>query len=91
MSVYVDNEQIPWRGRFWCHMVADTLSELHEFAEKLGLRRSWFQDHGRYWHYDITVNKKNQALKLGAVPGDKRIIVSLAKKLKEEALKGIAQ
>ncbi|MDA8376105.1 MAG: DUF4031 domain-containing protein [Planctomycetia bacterium] len=91
MTVYVDNEQIQWRGNLWCHMVADTLPELHEFAQKLGLRRSWFQDHGQYWHYDITVSKRNMALSLGAVSGDKRTIVTCAKKLREEKTRRIME
>ncbi len=41
--VYVDDEMIPWRGKLWCHLVADTLPELHAFAQKLGLRQAWFQ------------------------------------------------
>jgi len=28
----------------WCHMCADSTSELHEFAKKLNLKREWFQD-----------------------------------------------
>ena len=36
------------------HLVADTLQELHEFAEKVGLKRKWFQDHKDHPHYDIT-------------------------------------
>ena len=37
MAVYVDNLRIPWRGKEWCHLLADSLDELHSFAEKLGL------------------------------------------------------
>jgi hypothetical protein len=47
MAVYVDDMRMSARvGRIngvWCHLTADTEEELHEFATKLGLRRSWFQ------------------------------------------------
>jgi hypothetical protein len=29
-------------------------TELHAFAEKIGLKRLWFQDHPKHPHYDIT-------------------------------------
>jgi hypothetical protein len=29
------------------------ISELHQFSERIGLRRRWFQDH-RIPHYDLT-------------------------------------
>lgn len=54
-------------GPEWCHMTADTLGELHDFAAKLGLKREWFQDKQNHPHYDLTRNKRYQAVKLGAV------------------------
>ena len=84
MAVYVDNECIPWKGTYWCHLVADSLLELHEFARLLGLRRSWFQEHSVYPHYDVTVRVRDKALLLGASIGDRRIIISRAKQLKVE-------
>jgi hypothetical protein len=50
----------------WSHLFADDIQELHEFAAKLGLRRSWFQDKGRFPHYDIVGSKRRLALELGA-------------------------
>jgi hypothetical protein len=48
MTVYVDDSLISARvGRIsgrWSHLFADTRVELHEFADRLGLKRSWFQD-----------------------------------------------
>ena len=56
MTVYVDDARIPARvGRWdssWSHLFADTQDELHAFAARLGLRRSWFQDptvSGNHW------------------------------------------
>jgi hypothetical protein len=62
-----------YRGRRteWCHMVS-TVSEdeLHAFADRLGLRRDWFQ--GRHngassAHYDLARSVRAQAVRLGAV------------------------
>lgn len=66
----------------WSHLIADDQNELHAFAARLGLRRAWFQDPTRTgrptarpgsraaenWHYDLTANKRVQAIRLGAVP-----------------------
>lgn len=73
MTVYVDDMRWPATvGRVrgvWSHLMADTSEELHEFAAQLGLRRAWVQHEGRPTeHYDITDPKRQQALKLGAVP-----------------------
>jgi len=68
MTVYVDPAIHPWRGKKWCHLTADSLAELHLFAARLRLKRSWFQDHRFMPHYDLTENKRSQAIELGAEP-----------------------
>ena len=62
MPVYVDDAHIPWRGRRWSHLVADTAEELHAAAEQLGLRREWAQDRGRTLHYDLPEEFRAQAI-----------------------------
>lgn len=86
MAVYIDDCRLAWKGKQWCHMVADTVEELHHFAQLLGLRRDWFQDRTMYPHYDITLNVKERALSLGAQLGDKKAIVACAKKLRLELI-----
>jgi hypothetical protein len=81
MTVYVDDARIPAsvpngsrvHTSTWCHLTADTPEELHEFAGRLGLRRSYFQPgkaiagkSSPFWHYDLTEGKVRQALALGA-------------------------
>lgn len=78
MTVYVDDAAIPTsvpngsvtHTSTWSHLTADTKDELHAFAVgKLGLKKSYFQDKPRgLWHYDVTKSKRDQALRLGAVP-----------------------
>lgn len=84
MTIYVDDEQCLWRGKLWCHMVANSLPELHEFAQRLGLRRAWFQSGSIYPHYDVTMRVRDKALALGALMGDRCIIITCAKQLKAE-------
>ena len=84
MTVYIDNSRLSWRGRSWCHLVADSVGELHAFAAQLGLRKEWFQDRTMYPHYDVTVNVQRRAFALGAQVGDKKTIVACAKKLRTE-------
>ena len=49
------------------HLMADDLRELHRFAKSIGLKRSWFQDHPRHPHYDLTSpNKLERAILHGA-------------------------
>ena len=76
MTVYVDdmlkdaavrNGDHTVRGR-WSHLMADTTSELLDFAAGLGLHRSWLQKPGSpLEHFDITAGKRLRALELGAV------------------------
>jgi hypothetical protein len=84
MAVYVDKEQLPWRGKIWCHLVADSLDELHTFAAALGLKRSWFQERASYPHYDVTLSVRERALKRGAVSVGKAEMLNSARKLKAE-------
>ncbi|AGA76044.1 DUF4031 domain-containing protein [Pseudomonas plecoglossicida] len=86
MAVYVDSEGIRWRGREWCHLVADSLDELHTFADRLGLKRSWFQSKTLYPHYDVTKTVRTRALALGAQGADRETIVSCARRMRSEMI-----
>jgi hypothetical protein len=66
MSVYIDEAVYPFRNMVMCHMVADTLEELHEMADKIGVQRKWFQDK-KIPHYDICKSKRVLAIRHGAV------------------------
>lgn len=43
------------------------VDELHAFAKRIGLRREWFQLHALAPHYDLTPQRRERALALGAV------------------------
>ncbi|MEK6423092.1 MAG: DUF4031 domain-containing protein [Burkholderia gladioli] len=84
LAVYVDNARIAWRGRQWCHLVADSLDELHRFAKSIGLQRGWFQAKASLPHYDVTVEARDVALSRGAVQADRRTLVLRGRQLKIE-------
>lgn len=66
MAIYVDELRRHPTG-LWSHMMCNgDVSELHEFAQRIGLRRNWFQD-GRNPHYDLRPSKRTLAIQHGAV------------------------
>ncbi len=73
MTVYVDwlmhhGGSGFFAGKKSCHMFADSLNELHEMAEKIGMKRSWFQDNGQSAeHYDLVASRRALAIKYGAI------------------------
>ncbi|WP_083444711.1 DUF4031 domain-containing protein [Herbaspirillum rhizosphaerae] len=91
MAVYIDNAQIRWRNRYWCHLAADSLTELHSFAQKLGLLPTWFQDHLNHPHYDVTQTVRIKALRLGAISCDSRQIVRSAREARKLSCKRTAE
>lgn len=68
MTVYVDDAVSLWRGQRWAHLMADTLDELHAFAERLGLPRHAFQNRTSGAHYDVPAMLRERAIALGAQP-----------------------
>ena len=67
MSVYVDNALNNYGQMEMKHMIADTLEELHKMADKIGVKRKWFQN-TNHPHYDICLSKRKLAIKYGAIP-----------------------
>jgi len=55
-------------GHSWSHMWTDAdPQELHLMANRLGLKRSYYQEHSILKHYDVTPNKRTLALQHGAI------------------------
>lgn len=57
------------RGRVrYCHMTADSLDELHAFAESIGVKRCWFERSRRgVPHYDLNPEARRRAVEAGAI------------------------
>jgi len=78
MAVYVDNATHRYGYMIMCHMIADTLEELHAMADKIGVKREWFQlKRLDMPHYDICRSKRKLAVKYGAKEVDSREIVRI--------------
>lgn len=86
MAVYVDEAVWEWKGKKWCHLLADNLEELHNFAKDLDLEKYMFQKPPKvkYPHYDITENKRYQAIRKGAIAIDRKETILRARLLKEQ-------
>lgn len=66
MTVYVDDPIFPYRKQLWCHMWCRDVKYLHQFADSLGLKRSWFQNRPGFPHYDLSPSRRQMALHRGA-------------------------
>lgn len=91
MTVYVDHAFAAGDWGRWSgggHLQADTIDELHAFAERLGLRRQWFQSQpGRpdKDHYDLTAAGRTAAITLGAVAESRRDGTARRRALRDRA------
>ena len=85
--VYVDSSR--WRlGRMhMCHMIADTVDELHDMADRLGMKRERFQGD----HYDICKSNRVRAITMGAIEVNSRIIVQIRRRLRTEACSSVVE
>jgi hypothetical protein len=87
MAVYVDpmvdhGKRIGRAGPRWCHMIADSLDELHEMAARIGLKRGWFQPRS-FPHYDLgTAGKRAGAVLCGAIECDRRVFVDHMRRIR---------
>lgn len=79
MAIYVD-QLANWgwvmRGRVVrnCHMFTDELNleELHLAAERIGMKRQWFQAHRIAPHYDLTASRRLVAVSIGVIEVSRR-------------------
>ena len=87
MSVYVDFARNKFHDMVMCHMVADTLAELHAMADEIGMRRVWFQAKS-FPHYDLSQPRRRAAVMLGAIEVDRRQLVAVMRRWRETARAG---
>jgi hypothetical protein len=88
--VYVDALiDYGWKLGPSCHLLADTEEELHAFAAKIGMKRSWFQDGDSHSvpHYDLVANRRKMAVKLGAIEIDRKQLVEKVRAYKATKIK----
>lgn len=81
MTIYVDSAQYS-RGntnKMFCHMVADTIEELHSFAESIGVKRCWYHSSSKYKHYDLNEDQRKVAVCSGAIEISSKELITLIK------------
>ena len=81
MSVYVDKAAYPHGNMIMCHMIADTLTELHAMADALGLKREYFQPRS-FPHYDLAKSKRAAAIAFGAIEVSRKELVAHMKRIR---------
>ena len=83
MGVYVDQPAYPYGRMMMCHMVADSVDELHTMAERIGVHRRHFQATSSAPHYDICKSKRALAVRFGAVEVNRRELVTILRRLRD--------
>ena len=89
MSAYLDPPVLwpkvgRWVDKRWSHLIADTLEELHAMADKIGLRREWFQNQGPTPHYDVMEVTRRKAVAAGAIELDRRGFIETLRRIRGE-------
>lgn len=80
MAVYIDAPKWQLGRMLMCHMVADSIEELHKMADAIGVSRRHFQNQ-RLPHYDICKSKRALAITRGAIEASSKTIVLKSKAL----------
>lgn len=80
-EVFFDTPYKHKDGKKWCHLGAMNEDRLHEFAERIGLKKEWFQkSNDGLPHYDIYSERIRQiALQEGAVKVTRKDFLQLLK------------
>ena len=90
MAVYVDKLfDYRWRHGPSCHLIADSIEELIEFAVSIGLRAEWYQPKSSP-HFDLTADGRAAAVHAGAIELGNREFVKKLRELREKRKAGAA-
>ena len=65
----------------YCHMIAETVIELHRVAAEIGVGRHFFHSSARIPHYDLSEEWRTKALQHGAIEISSRELVQIATQL----------
>jgi hypothetical protein len=88
MAVYVDKlVDYSWRHGPSCHLIADSVEELKEFAVQMGMRVEWFQPRSSP-HFDLTADGREIAIRNGAIELSNREFVAKIRELRKRRLAG---
>ncbi len=82
--IYVDAaewKKSPAGRKSYAHMVADSMEELHTFAERIGAKKHFFHRSKTAPHYDITSEQHAVAIANGAQLVTSRVVLAKGKLL----------
>jgi hypothetical protein len=83
VAVYVDAlRDYGWRHGPSCHLIGDSVEELIEFAESMGMRREWFQAKSTP-HFDLTADGRAAAVSMGAIELTNRQLIGKIRELRQ--------
>jgi hypothetical protein len=91
MPVYVDalvnygTGKGYWKDRKSCHLIADSVDELIDFAVGIGLQKSWFQQRSSP-HFDLDEEKRILAVKKGAIELERFEFVKKLQEIRANAI-----
>lgn len=73
MTVYVDDVRHRYGQMIMCHMWADSLDELLQMADRIGMNWRWLQQPPKasWVHFDVSLALKAKAIAEGAVLTDR--------------------
>ena len=82
VAVYVDGlRDYGWHRGPSCHLIADSVEELIEFAGAIGMRREWLQTKSTP-HFDLTAGGRTLAVAHGAIQLTNRELVAKIRELR---------
>lgn len=90
MPVYVDDMRASYGRMKMCHMLADSVAELLDMADKIGVDRKWFQALS-HPHFDIALSKRALAVAHGAIEVDRQGIVAAMKRHRAKFMSDAAE
>ena len=88
MAVYVDKlVDYGWKHGPSCHLIADSVDELIEFAVSMGMRPEWYQPKSSP-HFDLNADGRARAIENGATELDSRAFVAKLRELRAKRASG---
>lgn len=92
MATYVDRARWRHGRKITCHLLADTLEELHAMAAAVGCEASWYQvSRTGVPHYDIPKFRRAEAIRLGAIEVSNRETVAIMDRTRLEDFKVVTK